>query len=209
MKDALIFLNGEPPSEASLKRVNFDEVFTICADVAPLKYLTKYCRPDLIVGDLDSIPADISLDGLKIEKYPVEKNDTDSQLAVIRAVEMGFFNLSIYGAFGGRIDHEILNYSLLALADSLGASAGLRGGKFDVDFLTPSRPFVRKMENGKIVSLVPYGGSAHILLTKGLYFHAENVVVDTARIFTTSNVVCEGEAEYRLSGGKALLFSEN
>lgn len=208
MEKAIIFLNGEQPRSDSVAKIDFDKVFVICADGA-YDYALEFCVPDLLIGDFDSLQDVGSVNALNVERFPVGKNHTDAQLAVRRAVELGFRCIDIYGAFGLRPDHALVNYSLLALAHSLNASAVLRGGDFDVHFVTPERPFAGAVEKDKIVSLVPYSDSVHILYTKGLRYKAENVCVDKTEIFTTSNTSCCGEIEYRLKFGTALLFVEN
>ena len=61
--------------------------FIICAD-GGLKYAQKAgVIPDLAVGDFDSLGHDPR--GVNVIKVPVEKDDTDLQLALSIAVEKG------------------------------------------------------------------------------------------------------------------------
>lgn len=208
MKKAVIFLNGDKPDEASIGRIDFINSFVICADGA-YDYAKNFCNPNLLVGDFDSLKDKSALETVNSEKYPVKKNYTDSELALNRAIENGYNYIEIYGAFGGRKDHEFVNYSLLAIADSKNCEAVLRGGLSDVFYVTPQRPFKKNLPIGKTVSLVPYSDRVHILYTKGLLFSAEDISVDKIHIFTTSNCVIDAEVEYCLRDGTALLFAEN
>ena len=62
---------------------------------------------DLAVGDFDSlghVP--------KIEKticHPVDKDDTDTALALAEGMKRGYRNFIIYGGLGGRLDHTVAN----------------------------------------------------------------------------------------------------
>lgn len=206
-KRAVIFLNGDKPSDDILKKIDFDGSFVICADGA-YAYAERFCRPDLLIGDFDSFKGTIPEDTERME-FPVKKDFTDSQLALRYAVCRGFGDISIYGAFGGRRDHEMVNYSLLALADSLNSTAVLKGDFFNVYFVTENKPFIGSVQIGKSVSLVPYSDRVHILYTKGLLFDAHDVEVNKTEIFTTSNTAVKRNVEYRLSEGTALLFCEN
>ena len=76
-----------------------------------------FCRennilPELLIGDLDSANSDSIAwsqnKNLKINKYPVDKDLTDTQLALEQIEENNF--AIITGAFGGRLDHL---YSML------------------------------------------------------------------------------------------------
>lgn len=209
MERAIIFLNGDPPDRAATDKIDFSRAFTICADGAYSSYAAKLHKPDIIIGDFDSMDSGASLEGIECERHSSRKDRTDSQLALLKAVELGYKTIDIYGAFGGRRDHEFVNYSLLSLASVNNATAVLRGGQFDVFFVTAYKPFVGELAANKIVSLVPYGESAHILSTKGLSYGATNVSVEKQNIFTTSNFSVGGKVEYRLLGGEALLFVEN
>lgn len=74
-------------------------------------------RPDLIIGDLDSIDphtkADYIQRGVEILEYPPDKDETDTQLAVAIALEMGATAIDIYGGVGSRFDHSYGNLLLL------------------------------------------------------------------------------------------------
>ena len=65
--------------------------------------------PDLLLGDFDSAQSD-SLDwavdnAVKIERHPIDKDWTDTQLALNRAAETENLFLIVTGVFGGRFDH--------------------------------------------------------------------------------------------------------
>ena len=205
---AVIFLNGEPPRDKAVARVDFFDSFVICADGA-FGYVSKCCRPDLVLGDFDSVDERLIPDGVPVERFPVKKNSTDAQLAVLKASQLGFDKMEIYGAFGLRPDHELVNYALLPLAYSLGGDAVLKGGMFDVYFVARDREFVKDVDKNKIVSLVPYSDNVHILYTKGLLYESKDVCVDKISIFTSSNASCGGVVRYCLGSGTALLFVEN
>lgn len=80
--------------------------------------------PDLVVGDFDSYPGEIA-PGIDIIKEKPEKDDTDTMIALRRALEMEFSDIVICGALGGRVDHEVANLSLCAFAAERGARCTL------------------------------------------------------------------------------------
>ena len=71
--------------------------------------------PRIILGDFDSLG--YVPEGAQV--YPVEKDDTDSMLAVRKGLELGYRRFVLYGALDGpRLDHTIANLqTLLYLAD--------------------------------------------------------------------------------------------
>ena len=98
--------------------------FVIAAD-GGLTHLQKLRRePDLILGDFDSLgytPAGAAV-------FPVEKDDTDSMLAVRRGLELGYRRFVLYGALDGpRLDHTVANFQTLQFLADHGASGFLMG----------------------------------------------------------------------------------
>ena len=93
--------------------------FIIAAD-GGLDFLNKIkVKPDLIIGDFDSLESEPV--GENIIKFPVRKDDTDSLLAIKKGFELGFKNFILYGFLGGSLDHTIANLQCLSfIADNGG-----------------------------------------------------------------------------------------
>ena len=101
--------------------------FTIAADGGWLACRKTEVIPDLLLGDFDSLSA--QPDFPNILRVPVEKDDTDTMLAVKTGLERGETEFHIYGGMGGRTDHTIANLQgLLYLADH-GARGWLYGDR--------------------------------------------------------------------------------
>lgn len=87
--------------------------FVICAD-AGYVYAKKYgFAPDILVGDFDSLKDVPVSDGFPTEKFPSEKDDTDTMLAIRKALEENADEIIIFGALGGRADHAFANIQSL------------------------------------------------------------------------------------------------
>ena len=100
--------------------------YIIAAD-AGVKHLERLgARPDLIVGDFDSLGHVPVFPN--IEVCPVEKDDTDSMIALKHALTLGFGRIFLFGALGGRrLDHTLANIQALAYARAHGAECFLFG----------------------------------------------------------------------------------
>ena len=94
--------------------------YIIAAD-AGCRHLERLgARPDLIVGDFDSLGRIPSFPN--VEVCPVEKDDTDSMIALRHAVTLGCRRILLFGALGGRrLDHTLANIQALAWARAQGA----------------------------------------------------------------------------------------
>lgn len=80
--------------------------------------------PDGILGDFDSLG--YVPEGAQV--FPVEKDDTDSMLAIRRGLELGCDRFLLYGAMdGSRPDHTVANYQALHFLAQQGARGYLIG----------------------------------------------------------------------------------
>lgn len=87
-------------------------------------------RPDRVLGDFDSLGA--PPEGVPADPFPVEKDDTDTMLAVKTGLEQGCGEFYLYGGTGGkRLDHTLANLQTLLYLRRRGA----RGYLYDDDFV--------------------------------------------------------------------------
>ena len=104
--------------------------FVIAADAGYETCRQAGIVPDLLLGDFDSMdqPADFA----NVERSPVEKDDTDTMLAVKTGLSRGCREFYIYGGTGGRrLDHTLANLQTLLFLRRRGA----RGWLYDNDFV--------------------------------------------------------------------------
>lgn len=85
-------------------------------------------EPDLLIGDFDSLDGEPA--GVPIIRVPVEKDDTDTMLALKEGLRRGYRVFRIYGGTGGRPDHTVANLQALLYAANRGGRAYLYGEGF-------------------------------------------------------------------------------
>ena len=117
---ALIISGGE---YAPLPDVPYDQI--IACDRGYLHARRMGIRPDLIIGDFDSAP--VPENDVPIERYPAHKDDTDTMLAVKKALRSDCDEILIACAFGGRLDHTMANIQAGAYVAEHGGTARLFG----------------------------------------------------------------------------------
>ncbi|HEX9496426.1 MAG TPA: thiamine diphosphokinase [Candidatus Limnocylindria bacterium] len=117
---ALVVLDGDPlGSDAWLDALATHADIVVAADGGALRLGRAGRRPDLVVGDMDTLGADarqeLARHGVKLEIHPSEKAQTDGELALDAAVQRGADEIVVVGAFAGaRLDHMVGNLLLLA-----------------------------------------------------------------------------------------------
>ncbi len=119
MHDALIFIGGDRPPEGIVACLPHP-AFVVAADSGFDHALSLGVRTDLLVGDLDSIsPAGLAAataSGVTIERHPVAKDMTDTELAIDAVINHGARALTVVSGGGDRVDH--LLGALFAVADA-------------------------------------------------------------------------------------------
>ncbi len=184
--------------------------FLICADGGANNAALSSRMPDLVIGDLDSI----SLENLKryekagcvIERYPCEKDETDLELALLRAEEkarlLGEQDIWLYGATGKRIDHFLGNVALMLDY----AQKGYRVRAVDPNhemWIIQGREEIRG-SSGQELSLISLSETS-VVSTEGLYYPLEKGILLQKRPRGISNVFLGEKAGVEVHEGWVLL----
>ena len=156
--------------------------------------------PDLLLGDFDSMEAPENFPNIR--RSPVEKDDTDTMLAVKTALEQGCDEVYLYGGTGGkRLDHTLANLQSLLYLRRRGA----RGYMYDDDFLwtvmeNESLTIQRTVEWG-LLSAFSLGDRSEGIDETGFQYPLENAVLTTELPLGVSNHILEPEATIRVRRG--------
>ena len=168
-------------------------------------------RPDLLVGDLDSVEpglADrLAAGGVIVERHPTDKDGSDTELAVEAALAAGATEVVLLGAFGGsRLDHELAN--LLLLADPALAGRQVRAVRAatQVRALNGGGRLDLQASAGATVTLLPVGGDAGGVTTEGLRWPLADATLRLGRSRGLSNEVVSAPASVRLEHGTLLVI---
>ena len=130
---------------------------------------------DRIVGDGDSLGQE-DIDrfrhaGVPIDLSPAEKDESDTELAILAALDLGASAIVVVGAFGGpRLDHGLANIGLLALPALGGRPCVLLDGRSRVSLLTGPGQVELGGRVGDLVSLLPFGSAVDGVTTEDLRY---------------------------------------
>lgn len=159
----------------------------IAADGGTVHLESWGITPQLVVGDLDSLPPGardrITAAGGKIEVHPREKDRSDTEIALDRAIGAGATEVVIVGALGGpRIDHAMANTLLLA-RPSLTIPLRLVRGPLTMRLLRGGGRLELTGGEGEMVTLLAIGGEATGVTTGGMRYplHGEPLAMGSSR----------------------------
>ena len=115
---AVVFANGLIRKINLIKKVIKENDLIVSAD-GGLRYIRALnLIPKLVIGDLDSINNDdirfLKTKKVEILKFPIEKNQTDLEIALREVVRRNYKNILVIGGLGGRIDQTLANLGLIS-----------------------------------------------------------------------------------------------
>jgi len=167
---------------------------------------------DLVIGDLDSVSPDAlaraGSDGVAVERHPVDKDDTDLDLALQRVAAAGFTECIVLGGGGGRLSHLLGNAQIIAAPRHDGIDIRWLVGSARVMVARPGRPVTVEGLPGDLVSLLPAGGSAGGVATTGLRWVLSGDLLEHGSSRGISNVLTGVEATVSLASGTVLVVHE-
>ncbi|MHB1355357.1 MAG: thiamine diphosphokinase [Anaerolineae bacterium] len=171
--------------------------------------LAQYGRyPDVLIGDLDSVSSEVLArinDGdCRLLRHPADKDETDTELALLEAVRLGARRITLLGALGGRIDHALANVLLLTLPALVDCIAQVYDGR---SFLMLVRNDCEvRGHQGDLLSLIAINGDALGVRTEGLQYPLRDEVLRFGPARGISNVLLGKVARVRLRSGMLLLI---
>lgn len=202
----LILSNGDIDDYSKIQEYIKDDSYIICADGGVRHSSYMDITPNLIVGDLDSASNSIvekfKKVGTQVCTFPTEKDATDTQIAVDRAIDMGASEIVLAGALGDRWDHSYANVMLLYRI----AQHDIDGYIIDTkNIITISNSILKLYgERGQLLSLLPFGGEVHIESTSGLKYPIFNKILYMDYPLGVSNVLTSSKAQITIKAGWVL-----
>ncbi len=204
----VIFAGGALRPGKAVQRAIASADLVIGADKGAALALQYGCIPAIVVGDLDSLASlplqQLQEQGSQIIYAAVEKDETDTELAIQVAFEQGASEITLLGALGGaRFDHTMANILLLAgfemvpvhIVDGPSVCWLLRG---------PGSTTING-QAGDLLSLLPLTQNATGIRTQGLYYPLHGETLYFSRPRGVSNALTQEEAAVSLESGLLLI----
>jgi thiamine pyrophosphokinase len=192
----------EPTPRLRARLHSVREPIVIAADAGAPTALAFGFTPNLVIGDFDSLDPS-TLGGLRRETFPRDKDQTDGQLAVERAIQQGATELYLVGFLGGsRLDMTVANVWFLTAID---APAVLLDERNEARLLRGPGEYIWAPEPSEIVSLVPMTELVDGVTTNGLRWELKGDRLRTSETRGVSNEPSGGQARVELARGLLLL----
>lgn len=200
-----IVCGGEINNTEWLKQQLSCYQFIIAADSGYDKCIACGFTPQLIVGDLDSVTANIP-DNINLLTFPSRKDKTDFMLCLEYCAGQGYDDISVFGAWGGRVDHSLgAIFSLLEIS------------KFNIfpklvtesstAFITSKSCTITK--NNGYVSLFALGDKLEGLTLKGFDYPLNDATLQCCSPLGVSNKIVSSVGEITFNKGNLLVIIQD
>jgi thiamine pyrophosphokinase len=210
MSRIVVFANGEFSQPDMLRRWLRPTDRIYCADGGTVHALYLGITPDVIVGDLDSVPAHIipqlEGNGVIVHRYPQAKDQTDLELTLEYALAENPDEIMLVSAMGGRIDQMLANVFLLSreayrhtrmtLVHENQLAVLVRGGQTET--ITG--------QAGDTVSLVPLSPEVDGVTFTGVAWPLHQATLTFGSSWSISNQMTGNEATVTIAAGMALFI---
>lgn len=204
MKVAYIILNGDLLGEKDFYR-NFIKNQTgdiYCADGgANISFSLNLC-PLEIWGDLDSIDKNILeyyiKKSVQIKKFPVEKDNTDTELLLEYLNNKKYDKIYCIAGLGGDLDHELTNLNLCFKYKNL-FYLSQKNLIFTID-----KNYNFKNLKDKKISFIIYSDEIKKLNLKGFKYETSNLDLFRGDSRCISNIISSDNASINFENGKIL-----
>ncbi|MEO8251155.1 MAG: thiamine diphosphokinase [Chloroflexota bacterium] len=205
----IVVAGGDAAADDAAQLADADLVIAADSGAAWLQECGR--SPDVLIGDLDSIDPvlleRLVAEGVTIERHPADKDASDAELAVGRAVEAGADEVVILGALGGkRVDHELANLLLLVDPAWRGRLIRIVRGETSVRALRGGEVIGLEGAEGDLVTLLSVGGDAVGVRTDRLRFPLDGETLAPGRSRGLSNLIESPPASVSLERGTLLVI---
>lgn len=207
MKSCLIMTGGSVNTYFAGEFLRGRSYALVVAVDAGLEVLKKLqITPDEIVGDLDTVKPSILKEyadspDIHMEIHKPEKDETDTELALLTAKRHGCDTVDMLGALGGRMDHAISNIHLLYQFYKLGMHIFIYDEKNKIYLLGKGKTFHREELYGRYISFLPMTEVSEGLTLKGFKYPLNLKTVYLGTSLCISNELSGDSGEMELQTG--------
>lgn len=204
----VIIANGNITDYAKIKRLICEDDYVICADGGTKHAYNLKCTPNLIMGDFDSMEEEwysyYQEHKVPFEHFPVEKDQTDTEIALLKAIEVGAQEILMLGCTGTRLDHTLANIHLLKQALIKGVKAKIVDEYNEIYLINKE---IRIGGNKKdIISLLPFSDNVKGICATNVYYPVSNMSMVLGDPIGVSNTMEADEVKIQIDQGLLLVI---
>lgn len=215
MKRCLIITGGKLDMSFAglfLEHERFQKIIAVDAGLEAVKALGL--EPDMIVGDFDTVRPEIlayyrKKEHIVWDAHQPEKDETDTELALLKAQATGCDQILILGATGGRMDHMIGNLHLLYPCLQKGIEAYILDSGNRIYLIDGNRTFHRDSLWGNYISFLPLTEEVKGITLTGFKYPLFEKDIQIGSSLCISNELREDEGSITFTDGVLIVVESH
>lgn len=184
---AFIYTGGEIFPDNITEHPKADDL-TVAADSGYENARRLGDSVQILVGDFDSFDRSKIEGKPEIVSVPVEKDFTDTQLAVETAVKRGAKDIVIIGGMSGRLDHTLSNLAILKDLFDRGIYAVMADGRNRARYIRSTSTLIPR-SGYSYLSLIADGDKVKGVSIEGCKYPLENATLNDKYQYAVSNEI--------------------
>ncbi|MDN4494199.1 thiamine diphosphokinase [Ureibacillus aquaedulcis] len=209
----VVVCSGGPRDElCSFDELKSQNALFIGADRGALYLIEEGIVPVEIVGDFDSLTEEewqqVSQIALSVEKVQAEKDDTDTDLALLKAVAYHPSEIYLTGVTGGRLDHfEAALRSMYRIqVEHPHIHIKIVNSHNEIRILLPGEHTIIRDEKFRYISFFAYQNQVEDVTIRGVKYETTNDCIEIGTSRFTSNELISSLGYISFSSGICLMI---
>ena len=213
-KRALLISGGHINADYTVEYIKSKDYDIIIAIDGGLKAAENLdIIPDIVVGDFDTIDSGTlnkyaGMKEVEVIRLNPEKDLTDTQSAIERALSLGADYIEIIGGTGTRLDHTIANIHTLQMMLGRCSEAVITNENNRIRIIEDKYVIKRQEQYGKYVSFLPLTEKVQGITLEGFKYPLKDYEfnIKTTLSLGVSNEIVEDEATVSLKSGRLIMI---
>ncbi|QDP40136.1 thiamine diphosphokinase [Radiobacillus deserti] len=206
MEPVIGIVAGGPRSHLpSLKQYDSTVTIWIGVDRGALYLLEEGIHPQIAIGDFDSVSDEernrIMSHVSDYLAYPIEKDETDLELAVEKAVSLQPGAILFFGVTGGRLDHSLANVQLLMTLWKRNIFSKMIDIGNILEIQGPGTHVIMKDEHHPNISFIPFTEQVVGITLEGFYYKLTNRTITWGSTLCISNKLISEKGTFSFKEG--------
>jgi len=207
----LIVANAPVIPDQRMSQLASQAQSVIAADGGAVALQRAGIQPHILIGDLDSLSeihvATLAGMGTEIRRFRRDKDETDLELALLAAVDLGATHIDLCCVLGGRWDHTFASIALLTMPILKDIHVCIYADNQVLQIVRDS-VYIEGHVN-HLVSLLPLTPEVTGITTDGLQYPLDNATLFFAHSRGVSNVITRVPARISISSGILLIVQHD
>ena len=208
LKNALIVCNGNPPPKSLLYQLWEKTTYRVAADGGANLLVKSKCMPDAVIGDFDSLKSKTreKMPNTKFLYIP-EQDTNDADKAVRHCLKLGFKEIHLLSADGGRQDQFLSGLEILFKYSKKARLISWTQME-RMEFIYKN--WEENIQPGTTLSMLPVFGEVQGIVTKGLKYPLKNKsLIRGESPSGVSNLVISTPVKINLNKGRLLVVIQH